>query len=136
MEIEPFPIRCVHCGQDLGTLNGPVLPALWFLKFLWCANCGDYVEPERFEHARDVGQCTDNYGDKVVVSELDGGVRVEFFRPRGDDSIVMWFDADQRAAFIRLWAEAERRAESDAGRQSTTVLRPDWGREGRDGGES
>lgn len=67
-----------------------------------------------------VGTCQDQWGDEVTVY-LDGfSVLVDFCGEvaRDDDdtrgTVTMSFDAETRDQFIRLWAEAGRRAEANA----------------------
>ena len=59
-----------------------------------------------------VGECEDMYGDGIVV-KVDGDVVIVGFNPGSDDAYyAMCFDAERRDQFIKLWAEAERHAES------------------------
>jgi len=51
------------------------------------------------------------YGDKITLKR-DGGVVIVAFDDGLGTYFAMCFDAERRDQFIKLWAEAERRAEA------------------------
>lgn len=71
------------------------------------------------DHIPVVGEMADMYGDKIML-KLDGDVVIVAFDDGLGTYFAMCLDADRRDQFIKLYAEAERRAEAMPGQAAAS----------------